>query len=616
MAGTARLVPTDIGSNALKQSSVISHKMTLVIIGVSSFFALMTMAAQLFWNYQDGVEGSNRRLHEYVEANLPGMAQAIWDVDHKLLRDILIGIGMQPYVSGASLSSADGIALQVGKNQALDNEIFLFPIIYRQQQIGELKVQRSRNQLYYELWRQMILIVVGNGLKTLLMIYVILTLVRSLVTGRLAALAAYVNRIDLGQPRKVPLPNEVGAANQDEIGSVARAIEQMYRRIRTDFARKRWQQRHLTRGQRQLSEQVEFSHKELAWQARANELLADLSLQFLKVQPGDVDQALADVGRQIAELFAVERVTLLEIKEQQLCYRSVWSRRDDLLSSSYIDISELNRFSEQLNTRHMIVVEDVETLQSDDSAEYRLLKQLQLRSLALFAITDGQDLLGILSLSNSQSPKLWPQSRRAMLTQFAAALNELLVRERRDLQMLGLQRELLGLNHKLKQLSETDELTGLANRRPFTESLARLLASKEEGALIMLDVDHFKAFNDCFGHPAGDRVLQRLAQAMRKALPERALLARVGGEEFALVLPGVDRRQAEGVAETLLTQVRELQITHGSAPAGIVTISLGLALLTQNTRDLSEVIRVADKALYQAKHQGRNTWEGANKSEM
>jgi len=608
LAGTARLVPTDIGSNALKQSSVISHKMTLVIIGVSSFFALMTMAAQLFWNYQDGVEGSNRRLHEYVEANLPGMAQAIWDVDHKLLRDILIGIGMQPYVSGASLSSADGIALQVGKNQALDNEIFLFPIIYRQQQIGELKVQRSRNQLYYELWRQMILIVVGNGLKTLLMIYVILTLVRSLVTGRLAALAAYVNRIDLGQPRKVPLPNEVGAANQDEIGSVARAIEQMYRRIRTDFARKRWQQRHLTRGQRQLSEQVEFSHKELAWQARANELLADLSLQFLKVQPGDVDQALADVGRQIAELFAVERVTLLEIKEQQLCYRSVWSRRDDLLSSSYIDISELNRFSEQLNTRHMIVVEDVETLQSDDSAEYRLLKQLQLRSLALFAITDGQDLLGMLSLSNSQSPKLWPQSRRAMLTQFAAALNELLVRERRDLQMLGLQRELLGLNHKLKQLSETDELTGLANRRPFTESLARLLASKEEGALIMLDVDHFKAFNDCFGHPAGDRVLQRLAQAMRKALPERALLARVGGEEFALVLPGVDRRQAEGVAETLLTQVRELQITHGSAPAGIVTISLGLALLTQNTRDLSEVIRVADKALYQAKHQGRNTW--------
>ncbi|GHB20996.1 diguanylate cyclase domain-containing protein [Shewanella indica] len=592
----------------MKQSSVISHKMTLVIIGVSSFFALMTMVAQLFWNYQDGVEGGNRRLNEYVEANLPGIAQAIWDVDHKLLRDILIGIGMQPYVSGASLSSVDGITLQVGNNQAQDNETFLFPIIYRQQQIGELKVQRSRNQLYYELWRQMILIVVGNGLKTLLMIYVILTLVRSLVTGRLAALAAYVNRIDLGQPRKVPLPNEVGAANQDEIGSVARAIEQMYRRIRTDFARKRWQQRHLTRGQRQLSEQVEFSHKELAWQARANELLADLSLQFLKVQPGDVDQALADVGRQIAELFAVERVTLLEIKEQQLCYRSVWSRRDDLLSSSYIDISELNRFSEQLNTRHMIVVEDVETLQSDDSAEYRLLKQLQLRSLALFAITDGQDLLGILSLSNSQSPKLWPQSRRAMLTQFAAALNELLVRERRDLQMLGLQRELLGLNHKLKQLSETDELTGLANRRPFTESLARLLASKEEGALIMLDVDHFKAFNDCFGHPAGDRVLQRLAQAMRKALPERALLARVGGEEFALVLPGVDRRQAEGVAETLLTQVRELQITHGSAPAGIVTISLGLALLTPNTRDLSEVIRLADKALYQAKHQGRNTW--------
>ncbi|WP_345865145.1 sensor domain-containing diguanylate cyclase [Shewanella algae] len=592
----------------MKQSSVISHKMTLVIIGVSSFFALVTMAAQLFWNYQDGVEGSNRRLHEYVEANLPGMAQAIWDVDHKLLRDILIGIGMQPYVSGASLSSADGIALQVGNNQAQDNETFLFPIIYRQQQIGELKVQRSRNQLYYELWRQMILIVVGNGLKTLLMIYVILTLVRSLVTGRLAALAAYVNRIDLGQPRKVPLPDAVGAENQDEIGSVARAIEQMYRRIRTDFARKRWQQRHLARGQRQLSELVELSHKELAWQARANELLADLSLQFLKLQPGEVNQALADVGRQIAELFAVERVALLEIKEQQLCYRSVWSRRGDPQASRYIDISELNRFSEQLNSRQMMVVEDVETLRPEADAEYRLLKQLQLRSLALFAITDGHDLLGVLSLSNGQSPQPWPQSRRAMLTQFAAALNELLVRERRDLQMLGLQRELLGLNHKLKQLSETDELTGLANRRPFTESLARLLASEEAGALIMLDVDHFKAFNDSFGHPAGDSVLQRLAQTMQKALPESALLARVGGEEFALVLPGVDRRQAKDLAETLLNRVRALQISHAASPAGIVTISIGLALLPRDEQDLSEVIRVADKALYQAKHLGRNTW--------
>lgn len=135
----------------------------------------------------------------------------------------------------------------------------------------------------------------------------------------------------------------------------------MYRRIRTDFARKRWQQRHLARGQRQLSELVELSHKELAWQARANELLADLSLQFLKLQPGEVNQALADVGRQIAELFAVERVALLEIKEQQLCYRSVWSRRGDPQASRYIDISELNRFSEQLNSRQMMVVEDVET---------------------------------------------------------------------------------------------------------------------------------------------------------------------------------------------------------------------------------------------------------------
>lgn len=175
-----------------------------------------------------------------------------------------------------------------------------------------------------------------------------------------------------------------------------------------------------------------------------------------------------------------------------------------------------------------------------------------------------------------------------------------------------LTRQLDTANQQLLRLSASDGLTGLPNRRYFDEALKREWRRNwREGAslaLIMCDVDHFKRYNDCYGHPAGDECLRSVAQAILEAL-ERAgdTPARYGGEEFAVILPATSAEGALQVAERMRQNVFRRAIAHRDAPGGQVTLSLGVACLQPGTGLHPEaLLHSADGALYAAKHAGRN----------
>ena len=124
----------------------------------------------------------------------------------------------------------------------------------------------------------------------------------------------------------------------------------------------------------------------------------------------------------------------------------------------------------------------------------------------------------------------------------------------------------------------------------------------------MLDADHFKAYNDQYGHPAGDEVLRTVAGCIRKAARRPTdLAARYGGEEFAMLLPGSDAIGAAGVAEAIREAVAALNLPHAGSPTGFVTVSIGVAAIMPALAEGSAVLlRMADRALYDAKRQGRN----------
>jgi diguanylate cyclase (GGDEF)-like protein len=173
--------------------------------------------------------------------------------------------------------------------------------------------------------------------------------------------------------------------------------------------------------------------------------------------------------------------------------------------------------------------------------------------------------------------------------------------------------ELRKANDELRHLANSDELTDVANRRRFEDFLGdewrRAVRYKAELSLVLLDIDHFKLFNDSYGHQAGDECLKHVAAALKTAIHRPTdLLARFGGEEFAIVLGGTDQAGALKVAEIALQKVNELAVPHrASRTAAHVTISAGVATVFP-TPEMAEgeVLKAADKALYRAKAAGRN----------
>ena len=173
--------------------------------------------------------------------------------------------------------------------------------------------------------------------------------------------------------------------------------------------------------------------------------------------------------------------------------------------------------------------------------------------------------------------------------------------------------ELEAANRKLLDLSSTDGLTGLANRRRFDAvwetEWQRALRQGLSLAVAMIDVDQFKAYNDHYGHQAGDECLKQVAQVLgTMAQRSGELAARYGGEEFVVILPSLDRDEALTEAERIRAAVQALHIEHAfGTGAGVLTISIGVATCIPSQGESSAgLLRAADAALYEAKHQGRN----------
>ncbi|MFZ5515839.1 MAG: sensor domain-containing diguanylate cyclase [Candidatus Zhuqueibacterota bacterium] len=162
-----------------------------------------------------------------------------------------------------------------------------------------------------------------------------------------------------------------------------------------------------------------------------------------------------------------------------------------------------------------------------------------------------------------------------------------------------------------RELSITDELTGLYNRRYFNQryerEVLRAKRYKRPLSVIMVDIDYFKNYNDINGHILGDEVLKKVANSLESNLRKADIVARYGGEEFVILLPEIDKSQADQVAEKLRLAIEKGKFPREEyQPKGKVTISLGLATLPNDSSNSQELLECADRALYRAKANGRN----------
>jgi len=220
-----------------------------------------------------------------------------------------------------------------------------------------------------------------------------------------------------------------------------------------------------------------------------------------------------------------------------------------------------------------------------------------IRSLVRTATRFGR---GDLHVRASQEP--WV----AEFAPLAAALDDMAAK------LAAREEELHFANQHLEELASLDGLSGLANRRGFDRQIERewrrAMDKCEALALMMVDIDHFKLFNDRYGHVAGDTCLRAVGETLSLVtLDEAVLVARYGGEEFALLLPGLDLDRATAIAEEVRKSVEDLAIKHSESPCGHVTVSIGVeSVVPDRFQTTDDLIEAADNALYAAKRRGRN----------
>jgi diguanylate cyclase (GGDEF)-like protein len=222
-------------------------------------------------------------------------------------------------------------------------------------------------------------------------------------------------------------------------------------------------------------------------------------------------------------------------------------------------------------------------------------------------------------LAGWQQDTLWNSAVLAIVVVVIALagrglVRQIVLRARSEMQLVKMADELERLNHTLEQLALLDGLTGVANRRQFDATLGnefrRAGRQASSLALIMIDIDRFKKYNDTYGHAAGDECLKLVCQTIEQVAPKRGgdLVARYGGEEIAVILPHTDEAGALTVAENIRVAVADLNIVHQANPGGFVTLSAGVhaQVPAADSMEPRTLIEAADKALYLAKHSGRD----------
>jgi diguanylate cyclase (GGDEF)-like protein len=291
--------------------------------------------------------------------------------------------------------------------------------------------------------------------------------------------------------------------------------------------------------------------------------------------------------------------------------RMAGERVEDAAARGAVPLSAV-RYVER--TREPLTVDDAKL--DDRFARDPYFANLPRCALLVLPVQSHGTARALLLLENRLTSGVFSQTRLNLVTlvagQLAVSLDNAQLYASLERRVAERTEALADANRQLEALSISDWLTGLANRRRFDDMLnrewLRALRGKASIGLVMIDIDHFKQYNDHYGHVGGDHCLRAVAATLQTSIRQDVdVAARYGGEEFALILPGADLMFAAGVAARARAAVAEMRQPHARSPFGMITISLGVASMVPNPGARAEyLIEMADAALYQAKQQGRN----------
>ncbi|MDX1582219.1 MAG: sensor domain-containing diguanylate cyclase [Thermoanaerobaculia bacterium] len=330
-----------------------------------------------------------------------------------------------------------------------------------------------------------------------------------------------------------------------------------------------------------------------------------------------VEEVLDHLYENFSGILPYDRIGLALLDEDRIVLRAVWSRGKSEaigIDRGYeAPLKKSSTLQETLDSGRPRLIRNLERYleQHPDSESTRRILKEGIRSSLTCPLRARGVPVGFIFFSSFE-PDIYDESHAAFLEQISGHLSLIVDKSRLHDDLIETKSRLEMANRELERLARIDPLTGLANRRAFDETLGgewrRARRSGKPLTLIMIDVDHFKSFNDRFGHRVGDECLRKIADALSRTMQRASdLVARYGGEEMAVVLPNCTLEEGLALAERVRRKVERLDEGDGDADRYRVTISAGVATsVPDQDHDSDLLVQQADEALYEAKRRGRN----------
>lgn len=587
------------------------HKIIAIMVVATGLLALLNISIQAYVDYQQEMKQAEDNTLRHVRSLYYPISEALWDLDLRQLEQLLISVSKDSNIRNIQLKSTDGTMLDANVSEPLTSTTHSYELRHHGRMLGTLSYQIDDSKIQEEVLSRLALGFLLNTLEALVIIAIVVVVVYSLVTKPLNELYTISKTINPQTSSKLKLPNSL-TQRKDELSYVAKALQNLNNASRRAIAAQRRTERQLLHHQNQLEQSIEIQTKAYKTQSKLHRILADMSLNILTCSEDNMATVMYRAFEPIGRLLDIDRLSVLTIDDNIAHYRYSW--RADGSENPYhkgFNIGSMALLQRRLLSLEPIVINDIDFLKTQADSEYNMMKKLGIDSVAIFPLIDGKAIFGLLIASNIHGAHDWSDTQRAILSRLSTTVSEMHLRLRSQKEMTALQEELIEANQRLHIAAETDELTGLPNRRPFMSELEHHTHSLFVSSIttMMIDVDHFKQYNDLYGHVQGDFALRYVANTLKQVLvPCGHMVARIGGEEFCALLVNVSAQEAMTLAEKMRQEIISLNIPHsGNNPFNVLSISVGVAhQLVEEQLTTQQLLESADAALYRAKQNGRN----------
>ncbi|OWW21775.1 diguanylate cyclase [Noviherbaspirillum denitrificans] len=615
---------TDPVQQAAKPFRPLSRRVVAWALLYSTLVTLLMTAVLIGVDYHEERTAALDQLRFAAASYRKSLANSLWDLDMAAVRLQMDGLASFPMVGHAVLTTTIGQNVHAHKRSTAllldhgsehdpaDSLSWREPLVSPFNPdlvVGHLHLYVDRPAFLHHIETGAMRILTGEAIKGLVLCLLIAWLIGRLVTRHLSHMAAQVAQLHptaLGQGLGLQRHER---RHEDELDQLCGAFNQLNRQLAEYIDNKRTMEDELRQHRDRLSEMVGERTRSLERLRGFHGLIIRVLTRFINLPPGHANEAVDHGLSAFGDYFGARRCLLYtyNMEAHGFTVANAWPPLND-------DSDWKGSFlSDDVLPRRMLADRRTRVWLCGDrksNPEDLLPALLGCDAYTAVGVEVKGNTVGLLCLAGRA---ILQENENATLLELAARVSaNMLDHKAAQMTLLDTQQALQKANRELHSLSRHDSLTGLANRRHFDEmkevEFRRAIRADSPLSVLMVDIDEFKRYNDNYGHAQGDRCLQALAELLTPLFNRAGeLLARLGGEEFVVLLPNTGPEQAQVLAERIREATWDAHIPHESSNvADRVTVSVGVACLKHGLhQDFDSLLQDADLALYRAKN-GRN----------